>query len=635
MKPLNLDNRPCSPISSNCVIWQGPDIPCIKLCTGDTVSDVIFKLGTELCTIMDQLNVSNYDLSCLNLTACPPEDFQALIQLLINKICELNGITPDDVKSGGCPDCVVSVAQCLRDTDPLLPATMQLLDYVQMIATKLCGILAEIQVINDSITNLVNITNDLQFQIDNLPVYELPKITLTSCSIGSYLVGSQVSLDALINVFINNVWCPFYTATGTTSELLAAVAQKCVTDATLQLSTGTPFGSNGNWIADANYNTVADAINNIWVVLCDLRAYVEDLNFDITVQDTTTVNLTYTSGVISAAVQDTGWKDLDGFAFYTGAMASNKPQCRRIGNQIHFRGAVYIPINNGAGAPVLLTGTNTYNNVYRVNPYVGVGGVIYDAESRILFNNTGVAATSVIPSTVLDAATNLDSSYSVPQLIATRKLDVETFVGSGVTGATQLTATINVTILPNKTLRLSSLNIIEQEPTDLAPFIGSSLLNGLTSNFTPRSWIINQRNHVRKIDGNMSLDQPPIIGLLGSGIEIGELYRIINYTPGDDFTNIGALLNANNQTFIATGTTPTVWTGSQLIPLSSALHYDSFYNTLGPGYTGSQWPFLIDLATPDFDAARTNNLGGFTFRLDGLMAYVDPCTTDIKNYNCP
>ena len=83
MKPLNLDNSPCSPISSNCVIWQGPDIPCIKLCTGDTVSDVIFKLATELCTIIDQLNVSNYDLSCFNLTACPPEDFQALIQFLI------------------------------------------------------------------------------------------------------------------------------------------------------------------------------------------------------------------------------------------------------------------------------------------------------------------------------------------------------------------------------------------------------------------------------------------------------------------------------------------------------------------------------------------------------------------------
>ena len=47
MKPLNLDNSPCSPTSSNCVIWQGPDLACIKLCKGDTVSDVVAKLAAE------------------------------------------------------------------------------------------------------------------------------------------------------------------------------------------------------------------------------------------------------------------------------------------------------------------------------------------------------------------------------------------------------------------------------------------------------------------------------------------------------------------------------------------------------------------------------------------------------------
>ena len=89
MKPLNYDNSPCSPISSNCVIWQGPNIPCIKLCTGDTISDVIEKLATELCTVLDTLNVTNYDLSCFNLVACDPNDFQALIQFLIEQICAL------------------------------------------------------------------------------------------------------------------------------------------------------------------------------------------------------------------------------------------------------------------------------------------------------------------------------------------------------------------------------------------------------------------------------------------------------------------------------------------------------------------------------------------------------------------
>jgi hypothetical protein len=94
MKPLNYDNSPCSPISSNCVIWQGPDLHCIKLCTGDTVSDVIANLATELCTVMDQLSITNYDLSCFDLVGCKPETFQELLQFLIEQICLAQGISP-------------------------------------------------------------------------------------------------------------------------------------------------------------------------------------------------------------------------------------------------------------------------------------------------------------------------------------------------------------------------------------------------------------------------------------------------------------------------------------------------------------------------------------------------------------
>jgi hypothetical protein len=97
MKPLNLDNSPCSPVSSNCVIWAGPNIPCIKLCAGDTISDVTFKLATELCTILDYLNVDNYDLSCFNLASCQPNNFQELLQFLINRICALKNVEPSSV----------------------------------------------------------------------------------------------------------------------------------------------------------------------------------------------------------------------------------------------------------------------------------------------------------------------------------------------------------------------------------------------------------------------------------------------------------------------------------------------------------------------------------------------------------
>ena len=40
MIPTNSNNpNNCDPISSNCVVWQGPDLPCVEICTGDTISD--------------------------------------------------------------------------------------------------------------------------------------------------------------------------------------------------------------------------------------------------------------------------------------------------------------------------------------------------------------------------------------------------------------------------------------------------------------------------------------------------------------------------------------------------------------------------------------------------------------------
>lgn len=98
MKPLNLNKESCSPVSSNCVIWKGPDIECINLCKGDTITEVVYKLATELCALMEKLNVSNYDLSCLDL-ACPPNSWEELIQALINAICN-GGIVGEEGKQG-------------------------------------------------------------------------------------------------------------------------------------------------------------------------------------------------------------------------------------------------------------------------------------------------------------------------------------------------------------------------------------------------------------------------------------------------------------------------------------------------------------------------------------------------------
>lgn len=421
MKPLNLDNRPCSPVSSNCIVWQGPDIPCIELCNGDTISDVIFKLATELCTILDQTNVSNYDLSCLGITACGPKDFQALIQLLIEKICELQGLTPDTSKvTGTCPDCIVTVAPCFRTGNV---TTMQLLDYVQMIAEKVCALIDQIATINTQITDILIRLEDLENT--PIPTSDIPAFALT-CPVGS-VSGTQY-INIILQAFINEVWCDYYDATGTTTELLTAVAAICIQDTDLQLTTGTPFSTNADWIDSGSYGTVADAINNLWVALCDIYSYLGAGS--LVVEDTNTIDLTYntTTNTLSANLVDTGWVDLLGFSTYMNQTAGTQytvPQVRRMGNVLHFRGTLVVPLAELTGAlrPWILTTTeNNYEEdtpggaaATIVTPFTGIGGVVLNSFGSIQFNRGATGSPlSVIPTSVLSGGYSLDGSYSHP-----------------------------------------------------------------------------------------------------------------------------------------------------------------------------------------------------------------------------
>ncbi len=89
MIPINKNKEGCVSISSECVIWQNNAISCIDICPGDTVGNIVQKLGVVACNTEDQQDVSKYDLSCLKLPNCPPSDFRGLIQLLIAQICDL------------------------------------------------------------------------------------------------------------------------------------------------------------------------------------------------------------------------------------------------------------------------------------------------------------------------------------------------------------------------------------------------------------------------------------------------------------------------------------------------------------------------------------------------------------------
>ncbi len=79
----------CIKTSSNCVTWNGPDIPCLNLCNGDSVTDVLYKLATKFCETLVLLDPVEYDISCFNYQGVYPAGFPELFQLVIDQICSV------------------------------------------------------------------------------------------------------------------------------------------------------------------------------------------------------------------------------------------------------------------------------------------------------------------------------------------------------------------------------------------------------------------------------------------------------------------------------------------------------------------------------------------------------------------
>jgi len=273
MKPLNFDNSPCSPTSSNCVIWSGPDLQCINLCKGDSITDVVEKIALELCTILDTLKITAYDISCFSLANCSPQNFTDLINFLIVKVCELDNGVPsggDTTPTTGCPtDCFVEVAPCFVVGTT---TTMNLTNYVNAIGTKLCTLVSTVAIQQIAIDNL----DDRVYQLEQYtpPVYTLPTMTMfdTLPSTPPLLINTIQPINIVIESFINDIWFSYVDTTGDSGCLANAVSLQTVLPTDISKANPSSTMSAvyaGLWVAPAA--TVCDTIKNIWACIKDLR----------------------------------------------------------------------------------------------------------------------------------------------------------------------------------------------------------------------------------------------------------------------------------------------------------------------------------------------------------------------------
>ncbi len=285
MKPLNESEPGCNFTTSNCVIWQGPDIPCLNLCKGDTVSDVIFKLATEVCGILHTLDIDTYDLSCFNLTTCKPKDFEQLFQFLMDRVCKLeqctgcipncNGTstlpTPVPTTGTGGENFMVPISECFYFTNSLgdQVTALPLKDYVTLIGNTLCQYFA-------TIGYLQNTVNNLSFRVGVLetapPAIYVPPTITPSCVLPPTPTEMNLLLEALEQQF-----CQLRGATGLPNDIYTAISVQPTslnTEVRLNGAGGT-MASIPGW--KSTVTSESDSLTNMWLTILDIRQAVRTI----------------------------------------------------------------------------------------------------------------------------------------------------------------------------------------------------------------------------------------------------------------------------------------------------------------------------------------------------------------------
>ena len=742
MKPLNLDNSPCSPISSNCVIWQGPSIPCIKLCTGDTITDVVYALAIKLCNIVDAVNISTLDLSCLDITTGTPSNINDLLQILIDKICTLNNVPSPSVfptpGNTSCPtNCIVPVAECLQTNGQ---TTMKLLDYVQLIGNTICDILDDITIINSSITNLTIRVTALE-SIPPTPPYILPSV-VPDCTLadGSVIGGISYPLNIILTALVNDDnhgYCALLSQLGQPNEINVAYNSQSVdgTEGSLSncaLTLDQLFSV--TWISAPT--NLSESFIDLWLVVQDIRdAYkrynVTAGNSNVTVTTTTTpdscgpevsfaitaksssvlpgdnitsvttnvvgydteytvnakgLTVTDSSSIafnlttvgdnwnIKAQIVDTGWVNLEGFSWFL--YTAQTPQCRRIGNIVYFRGALMVPLDNSGSLVNYnyggLSGTDTYGPITSVSPWQGAEGVLINTAGSLTFNENNI----VIPTSVVGISENFDKTVQSNWILGTR------MIRSKVPPTTRTETTVTGIPTPSSFSYVERY-VFSETYTNIACIGGTG--TGLIINFTTNaSGEISSISIVNPGVGYTALDTVtlPVLVTTTSGIgpvlfltittttnivpslAYSSVLHVVSRIQITDDKKIKLILlrdfeeNASSATGVPTADSS--YNTSMLNILQAPVKVDEYV----PYFRRDVSPNDITLGSaPDYGiqntamrysylqmTAGTNNIGVYPFscdpndpqqlggfgwmQLDGMMAYLDPCNTDLKGNPC-
>ena len=322
----------CNPISSNCVIWQGPDIPCIDLCKGDSISQVLAHLAEMMCSMQASADAACCDVSLLD-PQCLDTYYKAqtgdnipdgwvlqdYINLLIEYVCQLQvggDGEPFILQNLPFPSCIrpegISMNGTLLNSItyntgmPLYGSNNtyviqndgsaegeifagQYTGWAEMVVNALCNLVAccgdralsmpqdtsrpsQNDEIRPTKSGIEKVVDNRFARLSSSLKYIPPKVVPTGVS---NKVGRPVEMQIMLTA-LEREFVLLRGMTGTALNLRDAIRSQCMNLNTSQrLTTSGEIGNMNGWFR--NPKNLAQSHSNQWALLCEVTNAVRDI----------------------------------------------------------------------------------------------------------------------------------------------------------------------------------------------------------------------------------------------------------------------------------------------------------------------------------------------------------------------
>lgn len=269
--PINKQTQTTPIISSEFVLWEGPNIPCINLCTGEKVSGVVAKIGEKLCTLITdikELETLNYQciIDKFNYTGTllTPENFsfKLLFQLLLDNDCKLQELinaipttnTTTSVNLTGLD--LKCITNEILNLCGQIPVNLDILKVTQAIINVLCGIQDDVA---DILIRLITIESKIETLGDpGSGGYVEPLITTCLSPLDAFNQPIPTLMSTHISDFTDPAICKLKQLVGTEIEVNTALNKQCLSD----------YANNADIIKNAS--NLAQSLTNKEIIICDL-----------------------------------------------------------------------------------------------------------------------------------------------------------------------------------------------------------------------------------------------------------------------------------------------------------------------------------------------------------------------------